>query len=80
MSDACPVCGGKPIDDVKYISMCDTHKDEIMDRDRRRAGIADLQYNKAQLATDEGVAKMVEEIRFRLHAHPDKSINIKVSI
>lgn len=79
MSDACPVCGGKPIEEVKYISMCDTHKEEIMDRDRRRAGIADLQYAAAEIKTDEGAAKLITDVRFRLHAHPTKGINIKVT-
>jgi hypothetical protein len=81
MSDVCcPVGGGQPIDEVKYISMCDAHRSEIMDRDRRRAGIADLQYTAEQLKTPEGAAKLVEDVRFRLHAHPTKGINIKVTV
>jgi hypothetical protein len=79
MSDACPMCGGKPRDEVKWVSCCDKHKAEINDADARRAGIPDLQYSAEQVKDVVGAAKMVEEIRFRLHAYPDKCINVKVT-
>lgn len=42
MSDACPVCGGKPREEVKYVSMCAKHQKEQNEEDARRMGVPDL--------------------------------------
>jgi hypothetical protein len=79
-ADRCGMCQGRPREEVKYVTMCSKHQQETNEDDARRAGIPDLQYSKAQLATPEGRTVFMNDIQFRLEAHPTKYINIKVTV